>query len=56
MEKYLFITRNRNGSVTIKDSATDTQATYYFMSERAAIQEHRKSTNTQNRRFTKIYL
>jgi hypothetical protein len=56
MEKYLFITKNRNGSITIKDSITDRPVTYYFSSERAAIKNHRESTNTKNQHFTKIYL
>jgi hypothetical protein len=56
MEKYLYITKNRNGSYTIKDSVTDTKTTYYFLPERAAIKKHRQSTGTARQRFTKIYL
>jgi hypothetical protein len=56
MEKYLYITKNRNGSFTIKDSVTDIQVTYYFNTERGAIAKHRKNTNIQRRHFTKIYL
>lgn len=56
MEKYLYITKNKNGSYTIKDSVTDIQVTYYFYSERAAIAKHRKNMNIQRRHFTKIYL
>jgi hypothetical protein len=56
MEKYLFITRNRNGSVTIRDTVTDSAITYYFCSERAAIKSHRENMNIKNKHFTKIYL
>jgi hypothetical protein len=56
MEKYLFITKNRNGSVTIRDTVTDTTTTYYFISESAAIKKHRENTNTRNKHFEKIYL
>ena len=54
MDNYLIITKNLNGSFTIKDSITETKTTYYFRSERAAITEHRKNTGTQGRRFVKI--
>ena len=54
MDNYLIITKNLNGSFTVKDSITETKTTYYFRSERAAIAAHRKNTNTQGRHFTKI--
>jgi hypothetical protein len=56
MEKYLFITKNRNGSVTIRDTITDLEITYYFYSERDAIRKHRKQFNLERKRFAKIYL
>lgn len=56
MEKYLFIMKNRNGSVTIKDTITDLEITYYFHGERAAIRKHREQFGLKNKRFTKIYL
>lgn len=56
MEKYIFITKNRNGSFTIRDTVTDMKTTYYFHSERAAIAKHRKNMNIERRHFTKIYL
>lgn len=56
MEKYLFITKNRNGSITIRDTVTDLEITYYFHSERGAIRKHREQFGLQRKRFTKIYL
>ncbi len=56
MEKYLFITKNHNGSYTIKDSVTDIQVTYYGFPLRKAIAKHRKNMNIQRRHFIKIYL
>jgi hypothetical protein len=56
MEKYLFITKNHNGSYTIKDSVTDIQVTYYDYTLRQAIKKHRQNMNIQRRHFTKIYL
>lgn len=56
MEKYLFITKNRNGSTTIRDTVTDVKITYYFRSERNAIRKHRQQFNLQRKQFTKIYL
>jgi hypothetical protein len=53
---FLTITKNANGSYTIKDSITDKAFTYYFCSEREAIKQHRENTNTQKKHFTKIHL
>ena len=53
---FLTITKNMNGSYTIKDTITDKTFTYYFCSERDAINQHRINTNTQKKHFTKIYL
>jgi hypothetical protein len=56
MQEYMIITKNRNGSVTIRDTVTDLEITYYFHRERDAIRKHRQQFNLQRKRFTKIYL
>lgn len=56
MDKYLIITKNRNGSITINDSITNSKVTYYFTSERMAIAKHRKDMNLQRLHFIKIYI
>jgi hypothetical protein len=56
MEKYFIIQKNRNGSITIKDTVTDNQSTYYFYSVENAIKQYRKDFKLQRLKFTKIYL
>ena len=56
MDKYLIITKHRNGSITIKDTVTYNPITYYVTSERMAIAKHRKDMNLQRLHFIKIYL
>ncbi len=56
MDKYLIITKNRNGSFTIKDTVNYIPVTYYFSNERTAIAKHRKDMNIQRQHFIKIYL
>lgn len=53
---FLIITKNSNGSFTIKDSISNTQATYYFYNEKQAIQQHRKNINIRYKHLTKIYI
>jgi hypothetical protein len=54
--KFLTIQKNRNGSISIKDSIFNEWKTYYFYTEKQAIQQHRKNNNLQRLHFTKIYL
>ena len=56
MDKYMVIMKNRNGTITIKDSVTDTKVTYYCTSERMAIAKHRMDMNIQRLHFIKIYI
>ncbi len=53
---FLIITKNKNGSVTIKDDATGEKMTYYFCSVDNAIKEHRKNFGLKYKHFTKIFL
>jgi hypothetical protein len=56
MIKYFIIQKNKNGSVTIKDTVTENKTTYYFYSLENAIKEHRKAHNLQRLKFERIYL
>jgi hypothetical protein len=56
MDKYLIITKHRNGRFTIKDTVTYIPITYYVASERMAIAKHRKDMGIQRLHFIKIYL
>jgi hypothetical protein len=53
---FLAITKNANGSYTIKDTITDKTLTYYFCSERDAIKQHRCNMNIRYKHLIKIYL
>lgn len=54
--EYLIITKNRNGSVTIKDTITNKTMTYYFSTVKQAEKRHRNWLNLKNKRFEKIFL
>ena len=54
--EYLFITKNRNGSVTIKDTITNKTMNYYFATVKQAEQRHRGFMGLKNKRFEKIFL
>jgi hypothetical protein len=54
--EYLFITKNRNGSVTIKDTVTNKTMNYYFASVKQAEKRHRNFMDLKNKRFEKIFL
>lgn len=54
--KYLIINKNLNGSITIKDTVTDIQVTYYDYSEQQAIKTHRRNMNIKYKHFKKIYI
>lgn len=54
--KYLIISKNLNGSITLKDSITDIQATYYGYSENQAIKQHRNNMNIKYKHLEKIYI
>jgi hypothetical protein len=54
--EYLIITKNRNGSVTIKDTITDKTINYYFATVKQAEARHRNFLNLKNKRFNKIFL
>lgn len=54
--KFLIISKNINGSITIKDTITDIQVTYYFYSEKQAIAQHRQNMNIRYKHFEKIYI
>jgi hypothetical protein len=56
MDKYLIITKNLNGSYTIKDTITDIQATYYGYTLKQAEQKHRINMNIRYKHFTRIFL
>lgn len=56
MDKYMVIMKNRNGTITIKDSITNSKVTYYCTSERMVIAKHRKDMNLQRLHFIKIYI
>ena len=54
--EYLFITKNRNGSVTIKDTVTNKTMNYYFATVKQAEKRHRNFMDLKNKRFEKIFL
>ena len=54
--QFLTITKNHNGSYTIKDSITEIMVTYYGYSLNNAIKRHRENNNIKNKHFTKIIL
>lgn len=56
MKKYLIITRNRNGSFTIKDTITDIQVTYYDYTLKQAEKKHRENMNIRYKHLTKIFI
>jgi hypothetical protein len=54
--EYLIITKNRNGSVTIKDTITNKTMNYHFATVKQAEQRHRGFLNLKNKRFEKIFV
>lgn len=54
--EYLIITKNKNGSVTIKDTITDKTINYYFATVKQAEQRHRNFMNLKNKKFERIFL
>ena len=54
--EYLIITKNSNGSITIKDTITDKTMTYWFATVERAEQRHRNFTGLKNKKFERIFL
>jgi hypothetical protein len=54
--EYLIITKNQNGSVTIKDTITNKTMNYYFATIKQAEKRHRNFMNLKNKKFERIYL
>jgi hypothetical protein len=54
--EYLIITKNRNGSVTIKDTITNKTMNYYFATVKQAEKRHRNFMDLKSKRFEKIFL
>ena len=53
---YLIITKNHNGSITIKDTITDKAITYYFATVKQAEQRHRNFIGLKHKRLQRIYM
>ena len=54
--EYLIITKNKNGSISTKDTITNKTINHYFSTIRNAEQRHRNWLNLKNKRFEKIFL